>query len=986
MKPPIGDRRYGLTPLIGGSAVHLLKLMKLLFFLLLPFCALAQQRIYVNAAATGNNSGTRWADAHTDLHSALQRAQKGDTIWVAAGTYKPDTDTSRFRAFEMRSGIRLFGGFAGTETRLSERDHTAHATILSGDIGRPNDSTDNSYTILYMAYPDSSTVVDGLIFEHGNADFPYRSAPPFGVEALGGGIYIMGQDSIAYPDIRYCTFRYNYAASGGGVFINGSGTGSVAPRFLHCHFYRNKAEVGGGIYKYGSSRAERTPDFGNCTFLQNSAIEGSGIITREWEGADGLDVYRCVFVENTALPRGIHLGSGTFVPDIANRIGRRITLYGCTFKDNTGIIYIPCFPSPPPVPRIARIHIDSCTFDHTDVTLGAYSGTLTVNNCIFNNLNSLRLSSNATNSTLVQRCSINTKEMAVYDTLTLSRSVISAQKFFLNNRSYLLLDHNLFINSGTERLFYGGRIGRFTNNLCIARDFFWVRQPHTLIQNSVFVSTGAAPGNAVLPGSQPVRFEHCAFWGVRCDTTGGLCSGVDNISDVDLLFRDTAAGDYRLRLCSPLINGGNNAAVSGLLTDFAGLPRIQGAGVDIGPYEAPASPPSSRPLVQGSCGGLSNGRVSPQASAGCPPYTYRWRSDAGAEGSDTTGLAAGRYVFTITDARGETAFDTLTVPGSALPTPRLLSEDQLCGTAAGGSLTASLPVGVALPLRYRWSDNAAANTPLRSDLPPGRYGLTVTDALGCQDSAAATLARVGTLAFVAGGTPISCFGSADGDIWVAPSNGKAPFRYTWSTGQTDSIIRQVTPGTYIATITDDVGCTATFPFYITQPDSLYFVAEVQDATDTLTANGHIRITGVSGGTQPYGYRWSTGGMDTEIGGLRPGTYTATVTDQSGCTSVRGFSVRFLVSTGTALQAQRPALVIWPNPTPGPTHIAGMAGNRTPPPQRLRLWDAQGRLVLETAVSEAADGRWQCSVDLRGLPAGVYVAEAENGARGKVVLE
>jgi hypothetical protein len=44
------------------------------------------------------------------------------------------------------------------------------------------------------------------------------------------------------------------------------------------------------------------------------------------------------------------------------------------------------------------------------------------------------------------------------------------------------------------------------------------------------------------------------------------------------------------------------------------------------------------------------------------------------------------------------------------------------------------------------------------------------------------------------------------------------------------------------------------------------------------------------------------------------------------------------------------------------------------------------LVLETAVSEAADGRWQCSVDLRGLPAGVYVAEAENGARGKVVLE
>ncbi len=518
------------------------------------------------------------------------------------------------------------------------------------------------------------------------------------------------------------------------------------------------------------------------------------------------------------------------------------------------------------------------------------------------------------------------------------------------------------------------------NNLIISKQVYSAPSPSMSfpIRNCILIDTDRGsflPYNAIL--------ENCLV-SMECGQFSNPSCGPTNLVEVNPLFRDSAHADFRLLPCSPLINAGTNSVLSLFSTDIAGNARFMGGQVDIGPYEV--GPYTPAPGIQAACAGFTNGRIAFGTTAGCPPYTYRWRSDSGAEGSDTTGLAPGRYVFTITDARGQTAFDTLTVPESPRPTPKLSVEDQLCGTALGGSLQATVPAAVPLPLRYRWSDQPAANTPLRSDLPPGRYGLTVTDALGCQDSAAATLARVGTLAFEAGGTPISCFGSADGDIWVAPSNGKAPFRYTWSTGQTDSIIRQVTPGTYIATVTDDVGCTATFPFYITQPDSLHFVAEVQDATDTLTANGHIGITNVSGGTPPYGYRWSTGGMDTEIGGLRPGTYTATVTDQSGCTSVRGFSVRFLVSTGAALQAQRPALVIWPNPTPGPTHIAGTAANRTPLPQRLRLWDAQGRLVLETAVSEAADGRWQCSVDLSGLPAGVYVAEAENGARGKVILE
>jgi hypothetical protein len=144
--------------------------MKLLFFLLLPFCALAQQRIYVNAAATGNNSGTRWADAHPDLQTAMQRAKKGDTIWVAAGTYKTTNTTNRHISFELPSGVHFYGGFNGTETQATQRDYQKNTVTLSGDIGVPGDSTDNTLCILYLEYPDSNTVVDGFTLRDGMAN------------------------------------------------------------------------------------------------------------------------------------------------------------------------------------------------------------------------------------------------------------------------------------------------------------------------------------------------------------------------------------------------------------------------------------------------------------------------------------------------------------------------------------------------------------------------------------------------------------------------------------------------------------------------------------------------------------------------------------------------------------------------------------------------------------------------------------------------
>jgi hypothetical protein len=92
--------------------------------------SIAQSRFYVNPLANGQNNGSAWADAFTDLHNALAIASQGDEVWVAEGEYRPDTATNRDRSFVLKSGVKFYGGFNGTETSLAQRDiaSTSHHT------------------------------------------------------------------------------------------------------------------------------------------------------------------------------------------------------------------------------------------------------------------------------------------------------------------------------------------------------------------------------------------------------------------------------------------------------------------------------------------------------------------------------------------------------------------------------------------------------------------------------------------------------------------------------------------------------------------------------------------------------------------------------------------------------------------------------------------------------------------------------------------
>ncbi|MBK1818069.1 tandem-95 repeat protein [Luteolibacter yonseiensis] len=211
---------------------------------------------YVRPTATGNGSGLSWANATSDLAAAVSHANA--EVWVAAGTYRPTTGSDRNASFSLADGVRVFGGFAGTETTRAARDWKTRVTIISGDIGTPNVAGDNSKNLFKNtnARRASSTVLDG---------FTLRDA--YSSDADGGAI--LNVDSA--PLVRNCVFLNNHARNGGAIHSSGLVEGSI---LVNCEFRNNSAEAAGGAVSYAHTL------FGNnLVFNGNTAGTAGGAIS-----------------------------------------------------------------------------------------------------------------------------------------------------------------------------------------------------------------------------------------------------------------------------------------------------------------------------------------------------------------------------------------------------------------------------------------------------------------------------------------------------------------------------------------------------------------------------------------------------------------------------------------------------------------------------------------------------------------------------------
>ncbi len=275
--------------------------------------------LYVDTDATGNNNGTSWAHAFTDLQDALSAALPigSDTveIWVAEGMYKPTDGVTRTLSFQLKNNVSLYGGFAGTETDRSQRDVAAHPTILSGDL-QGNDNTtidpgeptraDNSYHVLLDGGTTAVSTLDGFTITGGNAN-----GSSTGNLNKGGGMLNTGDGTI----LQNITFKHNTAAYGGGLYNNNG-----APTLHTVTFLGNRVmNNGGGMYSTSSKSVNLT----NVAFFGNTAGKGAGV----YGDGTALTLINVVFSGNAAD----YEGGG-----IANYV-TRLTLINVTFSGNTAI-------------------------------------------------------------------------------------------------------------------------------------------------------------------------------------------------------------------------------------------------------------------------------------------------------------------------------------------------------------------------------------------------------------------------------------------------------------------------------------------------------------------------------------------------------------------------------------------------------------------------------------------------------------------------
>ncbi len=223
------------------------------------------------------------------------------------------------------------------------------------------------------------------------------------------------------------------------------------------------------------------------------------------------------------------------------------------------------------------------------------------------------------------------------------------------------------------------------------------------------------------------------------------------------------------------------------------------------------------------------------------------------------------------------------------PIPNAEATDETSNNANDGTATCN-PTEGSTPYSYLWSNGDTTQSIY--NLAPGEYTVTVSDIFECFGIETVTVNEFicPTLAINANQTNVSCYNACDGEIEIdSVENAVPPITYQWSNGETTATINNLCPGEYIVTVTDHKNCDAIDSFLITQPEELLANASATDET-TNNANDGTATSNPTGGISPYNYVWSTGDTTQTITGLAPGSYTVTVTDTNGCTSIESVIV------------------------------------------------------------------------------------------------
>jgi len=376
------------------------------------------------------------------------------------------------------------------------------------------------------------------------------------------------------------------------------------------------------------------------------------------------------------------------------------------------------------------------------------------------------------------------------------------------------------------------------------------------------------------------------------------------------------------------------------------------------------------------CNGLSDGVLRISAAGGTEPYQYSFNGAPYQSSGEFTGLIAGDYSISVVDDNGCEKDTVITIIE-----PDVLSYtlDEVshcsCYGAKDGSINITISGGTQ-PYLISWTGpNGYTSTEEDLiDISAGTYSMNFTDINNCNSFSFFVIITQPPQILITpvsvsdfNGYGVSCYGETDGYINVSVSGGTGALIISWDGPggftSSDEDISYLEAGDYTITVTDELGCSESYEFSLTEPEEISITYSVSDASCPDVADGSVDLT-ITGGVMPYNILWDDGVTTEDRASVMSGNYSVQVIDANGCWSLADIRVDF-VGDG-CLEVYE---VITPGVVDGQNDYLVIRNINLYPNAEIKIFNRWGQLVY--SAKNLDENRWDGTYKGKPLPVDSY---------------